>query len=385
MIAGQRLSDCATRRTWERSWNTHHPPSHPSHIFRVANQRISRGHRFDRHLAMMESVVKGNSLQDSSDAVGDNAVEDSQEGQQQQQPASEVMTIVTNSPVPSEIVQPVAPSTVVDCPRRLSGSVCVCGSCEAARERLLNRTSINSSIAKRKTTDESADEDHSSKRRATESSPSEREEESTRAVGVSSGSSSVMTEEVRVAKMAGACRTILECIGEDPSREGLLDTPNRWAKALLFMCKGYCQTASEVTNGAVFSENHDEMVVVRNIDVHSLCEHHMVPFTGRVHIGYIPNGQIVGLSKLARIAEVFARRLQVQERLTRQIADAVVETVRPLGVAVVVECTHFCMVMRGVQKTGSVTTTSSVRGCFESNPKTRAEFFSIIHGGVKFC
>lgn len=152
------------------------------------------------------------------------------------------------------------------------------------------------------------------------------------------------------------------------------------------MCQGYDQTPESVTNGAIFSENHDEMVVVRNIDIHSLCEHHMLPFTGRVSIGYIPNGKILGLSKLARIAELYARRLQVQERLTRQIADAIVETIDPLGVAVVVECTHFCMVVRGVQKTGAITTTSSVRGCFESNPKTRAEFFSIIQGnGIKMC
>lgn len=186
--------------------------------------------------------------------------------------------------------------------------------------------------------------------------------------------------------MTDACKVILRCIGEDDQREGLLKTPERWAKALMFMCSGYQKSPEDVTNNAVFHENHNEMVVVRDIDIHSLCEHHMLPFTGRVHIGYIPKGKVLGLSKLARIAELYARRLQVQERLTRQIADAIVETVEPLGVAVVVECTHFCMVMRGVQKTGAVTTTSSVRGCFESNPKTRAEFFSIIQKGhVTMC
>jgi GTP cyclohydrolase I len=188
------------------------------------------------------------------------------------------------------------------------------------------------------------------------------------------------TQEEKIEKMTDACHTILKCIGEDPGREGLLKTPERWAKALLFMTNGYSQTGADVTNGAVFNEeDHKEMVVVKDIDIHSLCEHHMVPFTGRVHVGYIPNGKILGLSKLARIAEVYARRLQVQERLTRQIADAIVEAVDPLGVAVVIECSHFCMVMRGVQKVGAKTVTSSVRGCFDTNSKTRAEFFSIIN------
>jgi GTP cyclohydrolase I len=188
------------------------------------------------------------------------------------------------------------------------------------------------------------------------------------------------SEEERLEVMTKACRTLLKCIGEDPNREGLLKTPSRWAKALLFLTKGYKETVSAVTNNAVFTEDsHKEMVIVRDIDIHSLCEHHILPFTGRVHIGYIPNGKIIGISKLARIAEVFARRVQVQERLTAQIADAIVEAVEPLGVAVVVECSHFCMVMRGIQKVGSSTVTSSVRGCFQSDAKTRAEFFSIIH------
>jgi GTP cyclohydrolase I len=195
-----------------------------------------------------------------------------------------------------------------------------------------------------------------------------------------SSSCQVISEQDKLEKMTSACKTILECVGEDPSRDGLLKTPDRWAKALLFMTKGYCQTVAEVTNEAIFAENHNEMVVVRDIDIHSLCEHHMVPFTGKVHVGYIPSGKVLGLSKIARIAEVFARRLQVQERLTREIADAIVEAVNPLGVAVVIECKHFCMVMRGVEKCGASTVTSSVRGCFENESKTRAEFFSIING-----
>ncbi|KAL7547194.1 hypothetical protein ACHAWF_010510 [Thalassiosira exigua] len=189
------------------------------------------------------------------------------------------------------------------------------------------------------------------------------------------------SEAEKLEQMTSACKTILRCIGEDPSREGLLKTPERWAKALLFMTSGYSLTPDQVINGAVFSEDsHKEIVVVKDIDIHSMCEHHMVPFTGRIHVGYIPNGKIIGLSKIARIAEVFSRRLQVQERLTRQIADAIENAVDPLGVAVVMESSHFCMVMRGVQKVGAKTVTSCVRGCFESNQKTRAEFFNIING-----
>jgi GTP cyclohydrolase I len=147
------------------------------------------------------------------------------------------------------------------------------------------------------------------------------------------------------------------------------------------MTKGYTASPAQVLNEAIFTEDsHKEIVVVKNIDIHSMCEHHMVPFTGTVSVGYIPNGKIIGLSKIARIAEVFARRLQVQERLTGQIADAIDEAIQPLGVAVVIECTHFCMVMRGVQKVGATTVTSCVRGIFRTNEKTRKEFFDIIKG-----
>ncbi|CAE7154253.1 unnamed protein product, partial [Rhizoctonia solani] len=182
----------------------------------------------------------------------------------------------------------------------------------------------------------------------------------------------------RIEKLSGAVRTLLECIGEDPGREGLLRTPDRYAKALLWMTKGYEEKLSEVINNAVFAEDHDEMVIVRDIDVFSLCEHHMVPFTGKISIGYIPNSLVLGLSKLARIAETFSRRLQVQERLTRQVALAVEEAIKPKGVAVVMEATHLCMAMRGVQKPGATTVTSTMLGCFRTRTKTREEFLTLV-------
>ncbi|KAF1969618.1 GTP cyclohydrolase I [Bimuria novae-zelandiae CBS 107.79] len=185
-------------------------------------------------------------------------------------------------------------------------------------------------------------------------------------------------KEQRLVKLSGAVRTILECIGEDPDREGLLDTPDRYAKALLFFTKGYEENLREIVNGAVFHEDHDELVIVKDIEIFSLCEHHLVPFTGKMHIGYIPNRRVIGLSKLARIAEMFARRLQVQERLTKQVALALSEMLQPQGVAVVVESSHFCMVMRGVQKTTASTTTSCMLGRMRSTAKTREEFLNLI-------
>jgi len=182
----------------------------------------------------------------------------------------------------------------------------------------------------------------------------------------------------RKAKLSSAVRTILECIGEDPDREGLVRTPERYAQALLWMTKGYEERLSDVINDAIFAENHDELVIVRDIDIFSLCEHHLVPFTGKISIGYIPNKLVLGISKLARIAETFSRRLQVQERLTKQVAIAVEEAIHPRGVAVVMEATHLCMTMRGVQKPGSTTLTSCMLGCFRSHQKTRDEFLTLI-------
>ncbi|KAK4443286.1 hypothetical protein QBC34DRAFT_337217, partial [Podospora aff. communis PSN243] len=185
----------------------------------------------------------------------------------------------------------------------------------------------------------------------------------------------------RLSKIESAARTILECIGEDPTRPGLLDTPARFAKAIMTFTEGYSQDIQTVTNGAIFDEHRSGMVSVKDIDISSLCEHHLVPFIGKIHIGYIPNGSIIGLSKLARIANMFSQRLQVQERLTEEVADTIMEVLKPQGVAVMVEASHMCMVMRGVNKTAAVTVTSCFRGCFETNDKTRNEFFALVGAG----
>ncbi|KAK0609525.1 GTP cyclohydrolase I-like protein [Bombardia bombarda] len=185
-------------------------------------------------------------------------------------------------------------------------------------------------------------------------------------------------KELRLTRMKGAVRTLLECVGEDADREGLLATPERYAKAMLFFTKGYQENVRDIVNGAIFQEGHNEMVIVKDIEVFSMCEHHLVPFTGKMHIGYIPNNAVIGISKLPRIAEMFARRLQIQERLTREVANAIMEILKPQGVAVVMESSHLCMVMRGVQKTSTTTITSCVLGCFERKEKTRNEFLSLI-------
>ncbi len=174
---------------------------------------------------------------------------------------------------------------------------------------------------------------------------------------------------------------ILGMIGEDPEREGLLKTPYRVAKAYRFLTQGYTMDIEAVLNGAIFEEDYNEMVIVKDIDFYSLCEHHMLPFFGKCHIAYIPNGKIVGLSKLPRIVDVFARRLQVQERMTQQIAEALQQALHPLGVGVVCEGRHMCMMMRGVQKQNSVATTSEMLGAFEANSKTREEFLRLITTG----
>ena len=181
-------------------------------------------------------------------------------------------------------------------------------------------------------------------------------------------------------------REILKEIGEDPDREGLLRTPYRAQEAMKFLTRGYRQDLKELLNNAIFEEDYDDMVIVRDVEFYSLCEHHLLPFYGRAHVGYIPNGKIVGISKVARIVDMFARRLQVQERLTIEIAQAMQEALSPLGVAVVTEAKHMCMLMRGVEKQSSSVVSSHVLGTFREDRRTREEFMSLIrvNSGVGF-
>ena len=185
---------------------------------------------------------------------------------------------------------------------------------------------------------------------------------------------------VTVAAYADHVYDQLRLIGEDPEREGLLKTPERVAKAQQFLTQGYDMDPEAILRSAMFNEDYSEMILVKDIELYSMCEHHMVPFFGKAHVAYIPDGHIVGLSKIPRVVDVFARRLQVQERLTMQIRTAIEEALNPQGVAVVIEATHLCMVMRGVQKQHAVTTTSSMSGPFLENTHTRAEFMRLIHG-----
>ncbi len=173
-------------------------------------------------------------------------------------------------------------------------------------------------------------------------------------------------------------RHLLELVGEDPTREGLRGTPDRVARSLRFLLSGYTQDVDEVVNGACFSVDYEEMVVVKDIEVYSLCEHHLLPFYGRAHVAYLPNGKVLGLSKIARVVDVFARRLQIQERLTTQIANALQDVLSAYGVAVVIDAMHLCMIMRGVQKQHSAAVTSAITGVFRSDEKTRSEFLSLI-------
>ena len=176
-------------------------------------------------------------------------------------------------------------------------------------------------------------------------------------------------------------RGLLENLGENPDRQGLKKTPKRMAAAYEYLTRGYHQNVREIVNGAVFDEEYDEMVIVKDLDIYSLCEHHLLPFYGKCHVAYIPDGKIIGLSKIPRIVDVFARRLQVQERLTHQIADCLKEALEPLGVAVIIEAFHLCMAMRGVEKQNAACVTSSMLGVFRTDRGTRAEFMNLVSRG----
>jgi len=176
-----------------------------------------------------------------------------------------------------------------------------------------------------------------------------------------------------------AVKVMMEHVGEDPTREGLLKTPSRVRKAYEFIFGGYNQDAKEILESALFTSSNDEMVLIKDIEFYSTCEHHLLPIIGRAHVAYIPDGKVVGLSKIPRVVDVFARRMQIQEQLTEQIADAIMETINPKGVAVVLQARHMCMEMRGVEKINSTTTSSALRGLFKKDEKTRAEFFALIN------
>ena len=197
---------------------------------------------------------------------------------------------------------------------------------------------------------------------------------------VAEDSDDMLANGERMVEFENVIRRQLELLGEDPQRDGLLKTPSRVAKALSWLTRGYELDPKEVIGDALFEEAHENMVMVRDIEMYSMCEHHMLPFFGKVHIAYIPNGKIVGLSKLPRVVEVFARRLQVQERLGEQIANALDEVLQPKGVGVVIEAVHLCMMMRGVEKQSARTITSSLRGQFRDDAKTRSEFLRLAHG-----
>ena len=182
----------------------------------------------------------------------------------------------------------------------------------------------------------------------------------------------------KIARMEDTFRNLLEAIGEDPQREGLLRTPIRAAKAFDFLTNGYRQDLDEIVNSAIFTSDASEIILVKDIELYSMCEHHLLPFIGRAHVAYIPNGKVIGLSKVARIVDVFARRLQIQEQLTVQIADALMKTLHPAGVGVVVEAKHLCMMMRGVEKQNSVMKTSCLLGSFKEDARTRSEFLALL-------
>jgi GTP cyclohydrolase IA len=198
---------------------------------------------------------------------------------------------------------------------------------------------------------------------------------------VVSKSASGSTEGLGTFTMQEMFREILARLGEDPSRDGLLATPDRVSKSLAFLTKGYEQDPKKILRGALFDVDYDEMVIVKDIEMFSLCEHHMLPFFGKVHVAYIPKGKVIGLSKIPRLVDVFARRLQVQERMTRQIADAIQDAIAPQGVGVVIEARHLCMMMRGIEKQHSSTVTSAMVGCFREK-ETRAEFLSLVRPSV---